>query len=59
MIGHKREIKTTTVGYPRNDFQIFVPGRIITQQLSYPRPDLKKWKRETIKVISTITARWW
>ena len=33
-----------------------VPARIITQQLGCPRLDFKKWKHETIKVVSTISA---
>ena len=52
----KKETRTTSVEYLRNDLNFFVPGKIITCQLSYPRSDFKKWKREMIKAVSTISA---
>ena len=53
-------MSTTSVGYQRNNFNFFVPGRIITQQLSYSRFNFKKQKREMIEFVSTNSTRlWW
>ena len=51
----KRETKPTAVGYPRSDFKICVPGRIITCSSDIRDPTLKKRNRETTKVVSTIS----
>ena len=40
-------MKMTLVRYQRGDFNFFVPGRIITRQLSCPRTDFKFQETET------------
>ena len=51
-----KKVKLLQSGIRNTTFRIVMPGRIITQQLSYPKSDFKKQKRETIKVISTIST---
>ena len=46
----------TSVGYPRSDFKICVPGRIMTRQFGYPRSHIKRRKLEMIIIVSTISV---
>ena len=50
-------MRMTSVGYLRNDFNIFYSCRIITGWFGYQRSNFKKQKREMIKVVSTILLK--
>ena len=55
----KQETKPTSVRYPINTFKICIPGRIIAQSSDNRDPTFKKWKREKVKVVSTISGCGW
>ena len=42
-------------GIRKTTFKNFIPGRIITRHISYPRSNFRKWKQEMIKVVSTFS----